>query len=188
VTRPAVPRAVLFDRDGTLVEDVPHNGDPARVRALPGAVRAVAEVRRRGLRTAVVTNQSGLARGLFGPGDMRAVHARIDEVFGAFDVWEVCPHGPGDGCACRKPAPGLVLRAAARLGVPPASCAVIGDIGADVAAARAAGATGVLVPTARTRRAEVEAAPLVAPDLASAVRVVLDAGHGTRRDRGGALT
>lgn len=172
-TTPARISAVLFDRDDTLVEDVPYNGDPERVTPLPGARQALERVRRAGLRTGVVTNQSGLARGLLRWDEVRAVNARVDRLLGPFDVWEVCAHGPEDLCGCRKPAPGLVLRAAHALGVPPAECAVIGDIGCDVEAAAAAGAFGVLVPTSRTRRAEVEAAAHVAADLPDAVRRVL---------------
>ncbi|UGY91604.1 D-glycero-alpha-D-manno-heptose-1,7-bisphosphate 7-phosphatase [Streptomyces gobiensis] len=176
--RPArgVTRAVFFDRDGTLVEDVPYNGDPALVRLLPGAREAVEAVRARGLLTGIVTNQSGLARGLLGWDDLRRVHARIERLLGPFDVWAVCPHHPGEGCPCRKPAPGLVLDAATRLGVRPDRCAVIGDIGSDVAAARAAGAIGVLVPNGRTRHAEIDAAPCVAPDLLTAVHCLLGEG------------
>jgi HAD superfamily hydrolase (TIGR01662 family) len=102
------------------------------------------------------------------------VNARVDELFGGFDVWAVCPHAEGDGCECRKPAPGMVLDAAARLGLAADEIAVVGDIGADVRAARAAGARAVLVPTAHTRPDEVENAPLVARDLAEAVRLVLE--------------
>ncbi|PJE99578.1 haloacid dehalogenase [Streptomyces carminius] len=171
-------RAVLLDRDGTLVEDVPYNGDPELVRPMPGAVEAMALLRSRGVPTAVVTNQSGIARGLFGWDDMGRVHARIDELLGPVNVWAVCPHGPGDGCACRKPAPGLVLDAARRLGVTPAECVVIGDIGADMGAARAAGARGVLVPTPVTLPREIRDAPSVAPDLLTAVRRCLDGGTG----------
>jgi histidinol phosphatase-like enzyme len=87
--------------------------------------------------------------------------------------WEWCPHGPDDGCECRKPAPGLLLRAAAALGVDPARCAMVGDIGADVDAARAVGARAVLVPTPRTRPEEVAAANEVAPDLEAAVARLL---------------
>jgi histidinol-phosphate phosphatase family protein len=184
MTRPAVtatgpltgvpaPRAVLFDRDGTLVEDVPYNGDPERVRPVAGAREALALLRGRGIRTAVVSNQSGMARGLLSAADVAGVNARIDALLGPFDTWAVCPHGPGDGCACRKPAPGLVLDAAARLGVPVARCAVVGDIGADIEAARRAGTYGVLVPTPVTRAEEIAAAPYVAPDLGTAVRMLL---------------
>ncbi|WP_406725694.1 HAD family hydrolase [Streptomyces sp. GD-15H] len=166
--------AVLFDRDGTLVEDVPYNGVPERVRPLAGAREAVALVRAAGLRTAVVTNQSGIGRGLVTADQVRRVNDRVDQLFGAFDVWAVCPHAPDAGCTCRKPRPGLLLEAADRFGVAPESCVLIGDIGADVEAARAAGAHGVLVPNRVTRREEVEAAEHAFPDLLSAVRALRD--------------
>ncbi|MGV9883661.1 D-glycero-alpha-D-manno-heptose-1,7-bisphosphate 7-phosphatase [Streptomyces sp. NPDC003006] len=165
---------VLFDRDGTLVEDVPYNGDPDLVRPVPGAGEALALLRARGIGTGVVTNQSGVARGLISTADVRRVHERLDELMGPFDVWAVCPHGPEDGCGCRKPRPGMILMAAERLRTPPERIAVIGDIGADVEAARRAGALGILVPNAQTRPEEVTAAEHVAADLLSAVRAVLD--------------
>ncbi len=140
---------------------------------MPGAVQAVARVRAAGLPTAVVSNQSGIARGIVDAERVAAVNARVDEVFGGFDAWCVCPHGPDDGCDCRKPRPGLVLEAARRLGVAPEDVVVIGDIGADVAAAEAVGARGILVPTPVTRREEVSAAAEVAPDLAAAVDAAL---------------
>lgn len=163
------PRAVLFDRDGTLVQDVPYNGDPAKVTLMPGAREAVDRARAAGLAVAVVSNQSGIARGLLDETAVRAVNARVDELLGGMDTWRYCPHGPGDGCGCRKPRPGLITRAAADLGVDPRHCVVIGDIGADVEAALAAGARPVLVPTPVTRREEVRDAPRVAPDLVTAV-------------------
>jgi len=167
------PAAVLFDRDGTLVRDVPYNADPDRVTPMPGAQQAVAQLRGRGVRLGVVSNQSGVARGLISADALRRVNRRVDELFGGFDTWQTCPHGPEDGCACRKPRPGLILAAARDLGVPTAACVVIGDIGADVAAATAAGAAAVLVPTPITRADEVVAAPRVAEDLVSAVEWVL---------------
>ncbi|MFF8451078.1 D-glycero-alpha-D-manno-heptose-1,7-bisphosphate 7-phosphatase [Streptomyces leeuwenhoekii] len=167
-------KAVLFDRDGTLVHDVPYNGDPGRVRPVDGAREALALLRGRGIRTGVVTNQSGVARGLLTDADVRAVNRRVDELLGPFDVWAVCPHGPGDGCHCRKPEPGLVLRAAGRICADPADCVVVGDIGADVEAARRAGAHGILVPNERTRPQETVTAEHVATDLLTAVRAVLD--------------
>jgi HAD superfamily hydrolase (TIGR01662 family) len=106
--------------------------------------------------------------------DVQAVNARIDELLGPFDAFCVCPHGPDDGCTCRKPAPGLVRDAAASLGVAPERCAVIGDIGADIEAARAAGALGVLVPTSCTRTEEVVDAPIVARTLGAAVELILE--------------
>jgi D-glycero-D-manno-heptose 1,7-bisphosphate phosphatase len=167
------PEAVLFDRDGTLVVDVPYNGDPARVRPVPGAGAALRRLRAGGIPVGVITNQSGIARGLITAEQAHQVNRRVDALLGPFAVWQVCPHGPADGCACRKPRPGMVLAAARRLGVAPQRMAVVGDIGADVEAATAAGATGVLVPTSVTRPEEVAAAPAVQPDLLSAVRYLL---------------
>jgi HAD superfamily hydrolase (TIGR01662 family) len=172
--------AVLFDRDGTLVEDVPYNGDPDLVRPVPGAREAVGLLRAEGIATGVVSNQSGIGRGLLTDAQVRRVNARADALLGGLGTWVYCPHPPDVGCACRKPRPGLVLEAARRLGVAPRDCVVIGDIAADVLAARAAGARGVLVPTAATRPEEVEAAPVTARDLLTAVRLVLAAARGGR--------
>ncbi len=167
------PRAVLFDRDGTLVHDVPYNGDPALVRPVEGARRAVERLRAAGLLVGLVTNQSGIARGLLTAGDVRAVNDELQRRIGGFDAVAFCPHAPGEGCPCRKPAPGLVLEAARALGVAPREAVVIGDIGADVGAAAAAGARSILVPTPVTRPEEVRAAPVVAADLDEAVDLVL---------------
>ena len=167
------PKAVLFDRDGTLVADVPYNGDPGRVVVMPGAREAVERVRAAGVATAVVSNQSGVARGRIRAEQVEAVNRRVEELLGPLGPWMVCLHGPWEGCGCRKPAPGLIEAAAGALGVEVADCVVIGDIGADVEAARAAGARGVLVPTPVTRAEEVAAAPEVAADLLSAVELVL---------------
>jgi histidinol-phosphate phosphatase family protein len=172
-----VPKAVLFDRDGTLVVDVPYNGDPERVVVMPGAREAVERLRAAGVATAVVSNQSGVGRGLLRVEQVEAVNRRVEELLGPLGPWLVCVHGPGEGCGCRKPAPGLVEAAAGALGVDPADCVVIGDVGADVEAAAAAGARSVLVPTAVTREEEVAAAPVVAPDLLAAVGLLLGTGR-----------
>jgi histidinol-phosphate phosphatase family protein len=171
--RRARPAAVLLDRDGTLVEDVPYNGDPALVRPLPGAREALDRLRAAGLPLAVVSNQSGIGRGLVTAEQVRAVNRRVEELLGPIGPWFVCPHDPAAGCACRKPRPGLVLRAAARLGVEPADCALIGDIGSDVQAAHAAGARAVLVPTPQTLRHELDGAPETASTLPAAVERLL---------------
>jgi histidinol-phosphate phosphatase family protein len=167
--RPRRRLAVLFDRDGTLVEDVPYNGDPALVRPRAGARAALDRLRRESVPIAVVSNQSGVARGVLTHAQVEAVNRRVEELLGPIGTWLVCPHGPDQGCDCRKPRPGLVLRAADRLGLPPRRCVVVGDIGADVEAARAAGARGILVPTPVTRPEEIAAAPEVAADLEAAV-------------------
>jgi histidinol-phosphate phosphatase family protein len=148
------------------------------VKPVDGAAEALALLRGQGVRLGVVTNQSAVGRGLIGIEDVAAVNARIAELLGPFDDWQVCPHVPEDGCGCRKPEPGMVLAAAAALGVPAERIVLLGDIGADVRAAHAAGARAVLVPTAATLPEEVAAAAAVAPDLLTAVRLALAGGAG----------
>lgn len=171
---PRPPEAVLFDRDGTLLIDVPYNGDPELAVPVPGARRALERLRDAGLPLAVVSNQSGVARGLIGTDEVEAVNRRAGDLLGGIDEWLFCPHGPSDGCECRKPAPGLIDAAAARLGVRPDRCLVIGDIAADVQAAQAAGAAAILVPTPRTQREDVRRAPRVAPTIEAAVDAALE--------------
>lgn len=149
------PAAVLFDRDDTLIVDVPYLNDPAGVTPVPGAEKELRRLRERGIKIGVVSNQSGVAHGLISLDQLREVNARVERLLGPFETWQVCPHGPEDGCACRKPAAGLVRRAARELAVEVDRCVVIGDTDADVRAAEAAGARGILVPTARTLPAEV---------------------------------
>lgn len=168
-----LPDLVLFDRDGTLVHDFPYNGDPEWVRPVDGAKEALDALRARGVKVGVVSNQSGVARGLITRDDVDACMARLEELLGPFDTVQYCPHGPDDGCDCRKPAPGMVKAACADLDVHPDRCVVIGDIAADVDAAAAAGAVGIMVPTPVTRRQEVEAAARRAETLSGAVEQVL---------------
>jgi histidinol-phosphate phosphatase family protein len=170
---PDRPTTVLFDRDGTLVKDVPYNGNPELVELQSGARDVVETLRARGIRVGVVTNQSGVGRGILTEREVDAVNARLEELVGPIGAFEVCPHTEADGCDCRKPAPGLITAAAAALGAHPKHCVVIGDIGTDVEAADNAGARGILVPTPATRHAEVTAARHVAPDLRAALRLAL---------------
>ena len=168
--------AVLLDRDDTIIEDGPFLNDPNGVRPLPGAVRALERLRDRGLRVAIVTNQSGVARGLISVDQLNAVNAKVEDVLGPFDSWQICTHDDTDGCGCRKPNPGMVLAAASALGVPPNRCVMIGDTGGDVNAALAANARAVLVPTPRTRVDEIADARVraeVAATLSDAVALVL---------------
>lgn len=182
---PVPVRAVMFDRDGTLVHDVPYNGDPDLVVPTADALGTVRRLRAGGLRIAVVSNQSGIGRGRLTGAQVAAVNRRIDATLGPFDAWHVCPHTPDDGCDCRKPEPGLVLAASRRLGVKGFECALIGDIGADVGAAIAAGARPILVPTPVTLPAEVAAAPTTVDSLAAAADLIL-AHAGPPRTRRGA--
>ncbi len=169
------PAAALFDRDGTVVVDVPYNGDPGRVAPVPGAREALDRLRAAGIPVAIVTNQSAVGRGLITEEELHAVNRRVEELLGPFAAWAICPHAPDAGCPCRKPQPQLVRDAAARLGVPEERCVVIGDTGADVEAAQAAGARAILVPTDVTLAEEVEAAPEVASSVGEAVDRILAA-------------
>ena len=108
--------------------------------------------------------------------DAQLDRVRSQKGLGPFDNWQVCVHDDGDGCACRKPAPAMVLAAADALGVDAARCVMIGDTGGDVNAALSAGAEAVLVPTERTLRHEISDAQMrarVAADLNTAVSLVL---------------
>jgi HAD superfamily hydrolase (TIGR01662 family) len=165
---------VLFDRDGTLIENVPYNGDPGLVVPMPEAREAVDRLRAAGLPVAVVSNQSAIGRGWLTPEDVQSVNARVEELLGPFDWWAVCPHAPDEGCDCRKPAPGLILDTAARLGVDPTECLVVGDSISDMEAARSAGAHGVLVVPAGAAF-EADSSFPVAHDLADVVALAVDA-------------
>lgn len=165
--------AVLFDRDGTLVVDVPYNGDPRRVTPVPGAKRVLDRLRKSGLRVGIVSNQSGIGRGLIDRREADQVMEVVDEILGPFDVIVYCPHVPDEQCPCRKPAPGLVVEAAHRMGVDPGRCVVVGDILSDVLAGEAAGARAVLVPNQATAPGERRAVTHVARDLDEAADLVL---------------
>jgi histidinol-phosphate phosphatase family protein len=174
--RPDPPLAVLLDRDDTIIEDRHYLNDPSGVRPVTGADDALRRLRDRGLLLAIVSNQSGVAKGLITQDELAAVNARVDQMLGPFDTWQVCVHDDADGCDCRKPAPGMVLAAADALGVDATRCVVIGDTGGDVNAALSAGADAVLVPTERTLRHEISDAQMrarVAADLNGAVSMVL---------------
>jgi len=144
---------VFLDRDGTLLRLVPYLSDPDRAHLYRGAAAALARLAGAGAKLVVVTNQSGVARGLFTRRDVDRVNARMRALLEAegvrLDAIEVCPHldeltGP---CDCRKPAPGMIVRAARRLGIDPAASWTIGDNASDLGAARAAGTRGALVLT-----------------------------------------
>lgn len=150
-------KAVLFDRDGTLVLDVPYNGDPKLVQAVGGAKASLERLRRAGIRLAVVTNQSGIGRGMISPEQVQSVNRRVEELLGPFDGWFICPHAPEQACSCRKPSPQLALEAAQRLGVEPSACVVVGDKECDVEMARRAGMRGYLIGAQRSLVDVIEA-------------------------------
>jgi histidinol-phosphate phosphatase family protein len=174
--------AVFLDRDGTLIDDEHYLADPDRVRLRPGAARAVRRLREAGLATVVVTNQSGIARGLFGEAEYEAVRARLDALLAAegaaLDASYHCPHHPdfGEACACRKPGIALFQQAASEHALDLARSAFVGDRFRDVAPAARFGALGVLVPSPDTAFADLERARLqfaLATTLDAAVDRVL---------------
>ena len=157
---PLAPRGlVILDRDGVINRD-----SPAFVKSadewlpLHGSIDAIAALSAAGFTVTVATNQSGLARGLFDRRALRNMHRKLRRLVGAagghVDRIVVCPHGPDDGCTCRKPRPGLLTRLARRYGVSLAGVPVIGDSLRDLEAARAAGARPILVRTGNGARTE----------------------------------
>ena len=181
--------AVFLDKDGTLVEDVPYNVDPALIRLAPGAGEALRSLDAAGFRLLVVSNQSGVARRLFPEEALSPVAARLSALLAAAGVplsgFYYCPHHPdadppyGGTCECRKPAPGLILRAAAERGIDLARSWFVGDILDDVEAGRRAGCRTVLVDNEHEtvwRRTPEREPELVAADLPEAARRILAAG------------
>jgi histidinol-phosphate phosphatase family protein len=134
--------ALFIDRDGTLITDVGYPRDPARVEPLPGVFDALRALQA-SFALVIISNQSGLGRGIITQAEASAVHDRVVEVFGRagieFAGAYYCPHAPEAGCTCRKPAPGLLLDAARDLGLDLAGSVMLGDKASDVAAGLAAG-------------------------------------------------
>jgi D-glycero-D-manno-heptose 1,7-bisphosphate phosphatase len=144
-------RFVLVDRDGTINEEADYVLEPDQLRLLPGSADALRELRDLDLGLVVVTNQSPLGRGWLTEDGLARIHARLEQLLLAEDAgvdgFEVCPHTPDNGCDCRKPAPGMVLRAAAAYGFDPAEAYVVGDHRSDVEMGRRVGARTILVRT-----------------------------------------
>lgn len=128
---PALPQALFLDRDGTIIEDRHYLRDPDGVVLLPGAGEALGQLARAGIRLFLVTNQSGIGRGYFPEEDFWACQARLDELlrpWGArFTDVRFCPHGPEEGCACRKPRTGMWEQARGVWNLDPARCVMVGD-------------------------------------------------------------
>jgi D-glycero-D-manno-heptose 1,7-bisphosphate phosphatase len=184
-----VTAAVFLDRDGTLIEDVGYLRSVHDLKLFPWTVDAVRALNRAGLPVVVITNQSGVARGLLTEETVDEVHRHLSmllESGGArVDAYYYCPHHP-DGsvvayakrCECRKPGRGLIDRAAADLGIAPAQSFVVGDKWLDVGAARAVGGRGILVRTGYGAAEEREpqhglAADVVVDNLIEAVSWIL---------------
>jgi histidinol-phosphate phosphatase family protein len=151
-------RAVFLDKDGTLVENVPYNVDPQRITLVPGAAEAVSRLAEQGYRIIVVSNQPGVALGYFAPTDLRGVEQRLGELLPVLDGFYFCPHAPGAGCSCRKPACGMLLRAAEEHAVDLRNSWMVGDILDDIEAGRRAGCRTVLVDNGNETEWELSAA------------------------------
>lgn len=178
-------RAAFLDRDGTLIREVGYLSRLEDLEVLPGVARALRRLGEAGFVRLVVTNQSGVARGLFGEEFVASTHRalldRLEAEGAAVEGFYVCPHHPDltGACECRKPLPGLLRRAAGEWGLDLEGSWVVGDKEADVELARRAGCRAALVRTgygAETEAAlaaEGREADLVADDLEGAVEEML---------------
>ncbi|EDP63518.1 histidinol-phosphate phosphatase family protein [alpha proteobacterium BAL199] len=180
--------AIFLDRDGVLVATDVRNGKPIAALTLddftilPEASTAVASLKAAGFMTIVVTNQPELARGNVDSATMDAMHARLAAAM-PIDAVYVCPHDSGEGCDCRKPAPGMLLRAADDLDLDLAASYMVGDRWRDVGAGLAAGCTTVLIECGYTEPERVEP-DLTARDVAEAATLILDREKAVRRPGG----
>jgi histidinol-phosphate phosphatase family protein len=179
--------AVFLDKDGTLIENVPYNVDPGRVRLTRGAAAGVGLLARHGFRLIVVSNQAGIAHGFFAPNALDTVERRIDSLLEragvALDGYYYCPHAPGAKvgryalhCTCRKPRAGLLRRAAAEHRIDLTQSWLIGDILDDVEAGRRAGCRTVLIVNGNETQWRLQPARTphrFATDLAQAARMIV---------------
>ena len=190
----AAERAVLLDRDGTLTVEGEWLTRRQDLVLVPGAAAALARLAARGWKLVLVTNQSAIARGLITPAQLDEIHAELAEHLAAegarLDAIYSCPHHPTAGsgeyrveCECRKPKPGLVLRAARELGLDLARCWMVGDAARDLEAGWAAGVRGILVATGKgaseigVLRARGEEPQAFLPDLPAAADWILAQGR-----------
>lgn len=181
--------AVFLDRDGTINEEVDFLADPDALRLIPGSAEALARLSGAGFALIVITNQSGIARGLLDEAQLARIHARLEAELAdrgvRLDRIAYCPHHPTEGepplrraCDCRKPEPGLLRRAIAELDLDPSGSWVVGDSARDLEAGERLGLPGILVATGKGRE-ELERlvaagrAPQIAPDLAAAAERIL---------------
>ncbi|HWO22297.1 MAG TPA: D-glycero-beta-D-manno-heptose 1,7-bisphosphate 7-phosphatase [Kofleriaceae bacterium] len=173
-------RCVFLDRDGVINEEVEYLHEPERVALVAGAAEAIAALGRAGLAVVVVTNQAGIARGMYTERELAAVTARIGELLAGagarLDGVYFCPHHPEAGrgpyriaCRCRKPGPAMLEQAAAELGLDLAGSAIVGDKASDLEAGRAAGCAAVLVRTGYGAQEEARLIADARADLADAV-------------------
>lgn len=140
--------AVFLDRDGTIIEEVEYLSDIRDLRPFHGVGKSLQMLRNSGFAVVLITNQSGVTRGYFSEEFVRSVHTRLEEMLSfKFDGIYYCPHGPDDGCDCRKPKPGMIRQAVEEIGIDLNQSYMIGDKSTDVDLAVRAGFPGLLVLT-----------------------------------------
>ena len=172
-------RAVFLDRDGVIIKEKGFVFEPDDVVLVDAAAEAIIRMSSMGLKIVVLTNQSGIGRGLFNEESYKKVLRRMVQLLeksGArLDGVYHCPHAPWEGCDCRKPKPGLALKAAKDLGISLSRSFVAGDKRSDMELARAIGSKGILVRTGYGLRTEMEGNPVwdaVANSIVGAVEVI----------------
>jgi histidinol-phosphate phosphatase family protein len=182
-----VSRFVFLDRDGTLVEDVGYTHRLEDYRLLDGVAPALRRLAAAGWRLAIVTNQSGIARGYYGVADFERFQAWLAaDLAGrgvAIEASYFCPHLPDAGCACRKPATGMLERAREELGADLGASWVVGDHAVDAELARRAGCAGAVLVLTGQGAQETDRVPAAVPrarDLGEAVDRILAADAGLR--------
>jgi D-glycero-D-manno-heptose 1,7-bisphosphate phosphatase len=171
-------RFVLIDRDGTINVEKHYLSDPDQLELYPGVGPALKRLRDAGFGLAVITNQSGVARGYFDLARLEQIHGRLRALLAAegvtVDGIYICPHGPDDDCTCRKPLPGMVEQAVAEHGFDPAQAFMIGDKEVDVELGHAVGAVSFLVRTGHgAKHVAGTKAEHVVDDLAAAAEIIL---------------
>ena len=148
-------KAVFVDRDGTLNVNIDYLSDPAGYRLYPGAAEGLRLLRENGFLIIIVTNQSGIGRGIFDEKTLGRIHDKMRSDLAAggatIDALYFCPHRPEDNCSCRKPNTAMFERAIREHGIDPAMSFVIGDMKLDIEAGRKIGARTALVPEPRNR-------------------------------------
>jgi D-glycero-D-manno-heptose 1,7-bisphosphate phosphatase len=167
--------AVFVDRDGTLMRDADYCSNPEQVQLFPGAAEALRQLKVRGFKIIVITNQSGIGRGFFTLDQYRAVEAEVSRQLGdnLIDATYFCPDVPGRPSQCRKPAPGMVLQAARDHDVDLTRSFLIGDKEIDAECGRNAGVRTIRVQTGFDRDTSGSCADCVAKDLPAAVELIL---------------
>lgn len=179
-----LPAAVFLDRDGTVMEDAHYIKSPAQVRLIPGAGAAVRRINDAGVPVIIVTNQSGIARGIFSVKDYEAVRGHFESLLreeGAhIDASYYCPHLPDDPpvCNCRKPRTQMFEQAISDFRLNPAEVAYVGDRWRDVVASKTLGGRGIMIQSPETRDEDRQRAKQdgieTAADLSEAVRMLFD--------------